>query len=181
MSMLTLVHGSVAEEALVEDYETILNSASTELTETEYRHLTDIANIGYEYARQKEDYVIAMHESISAWLVESRRENLHLLPSSTDIDFESLYNRSIEVKDHMAQNHNSNAIPLFFACFGAVVLALFCIFSTILVCGILQHAFPFNPIYLFMFAIGFLGLLITDIVAIADWRKGQNGQKERRN
>ncbi len=181
MSMLTLVRGSVAEEALVEDYETILNSASAELTETEYRHLTDIANIGYEYAHQKDDYVVALHESISDWLVETRRDAIRLVPRSTNIDFESLYNGSIEVMDHMDVNHNANAIPLFFVYFGAITLALFCIFATIFVCGISQQHFTINPVYLFMFAIGFLGLLITDIVAIADWRKGQNGQKEKRS
>lgn len=170
-----ITNSSNADEILLQDYEAILNEASTELSEIEYRHLADIANIGYEYATQKDDYLDALHDTICAWSAEARRLKLHVTHGSTEIDFLNWYNTD-EVTI-MKPNHNLDVIPSFFVCFGAVCLALFCVFVTIFLTSAQNNSFPFNPVYLFMFTVGFFGLLLTDIVAIAEWRKQQNEQR----
>lgn len=178
MKKYLIIHGSAAD-ALHEDYESILSDAATELSEAEYEHLADIANIGFEYAMQKDEYIEALQDIVFGWLAEARRADIHLIQASTEIDFINWYNEPIEVKKQMKVNQGFHVIPTFFVYFGAVVLSLFCIFATIFVIGIFQKTFPVNPVYLFMFTVGFLGLLLTDIVAIAEWRKGQNVQGQR--
>ena len=176
MKQYRIIRGSVAEQLLVHDYEAILDRFSPQLTETEYEHLASFASIGYEHAAQKSDYLLSLQDTVLEWAAETQRAELHFVPM--DIDFLDRYNKSSEVKEHMLSGHSFGNIPMFFACFGAVVLSLFCIFATILIIGIYQNSFPINPVYLLMFALGFLGLLCTDIVAIADWRKEQNGQTQ---
>lgn len=171
------VIGSAAEKALIQDYELILNDASTELSDAEFIHLTDIAHIGYEYAAQKEDYIESLRDTVYEWVTEARREKLHFTQSSTEIDFGNLYNETGEVKNQMKASQSFSVIPTFFVCFGAIVLALFCISATFFATGIFQKSFPINPVYLFMFTVGLLGLLLTDVAAIVEWRKGQNEKK----
>lgn len=173
-----IIYGSTAEKDLIRDYEAILYSASTELSEDEFQHLADIADIGYEHATKKDDYVEALHETVSAWISETRRAELFLIKDSTAIDFEKWYNEASEVKTQMKSNKEYNFIPAFFVYFGAVVLALFCVFLTIFVVEIRLKFLFINPVYLFMFTVGFLGLLLTDVVAIVEWRKGWYGKKQ---
>lgn len=172
-----VIYSSVVEKSLIQDYESVLNDASVELSEAELKHLTDIAHVGYEHAAQKEGYVEALHYAVSEWIAESRRAELHFVRSSPEIDFDHWYNNTSEVKKQMKTNQHFDTIPTFFVCFGAIVLALFCIFATVFIAGILQGSFVINPVYLFMFSVGFLGLLLTDVVAIAEWRKDQSVQK----
>lgn len=179
MIVQNVIHGNTVENALHQDYESILSEASATLSEAEFKHLTDIANIGYQYATRKYDYVETINETISEWVAEERRAELHFPHSSTVIDFGIWYNDAEEVKNQMESTQGFNVIPALFVCFGAVVLALFCISATILVIGLCQKTFFINPVYLFMLTVGFLGLLFTDIAAIVEWRKGQNVQKQR--
>jgi len=172
-----VTQGSNVKKVLIQDYEAILNDAPTELSEAEFKHLNDIASIGYEHALQKDEYIEALHDTITEWAAEARRKAFYCTQSSTEIDFLSWYNKTSEVKEPMQANQKFSTIPTFFVWFGAVVLALFCISATVFVMGICQNAFLVNPVYLFMFCIGFLGLLLTDIVAIAEWRNAQNVQK----
>lgn len=177
MNNYNVIYGSTAESSLHQDYELILSDASTVLSEAEFKHLTDIANVGYKYAAQKYDFLETLGDTVSGWVTEERRFDLHFTQDSTVIDFTRWYNETEEVKEHMETNRKFNVIPTFFVSFGAVVLSLFCICATILSMGIYQKSFSINPVYLFMFTVGFLGLLLTDIVAIAEWRKGQSVQK----
>lgn len=78
------------------------------------------------------------------------------------------------VNNKTMRSQGFSVIPTSFVCFGAVALAIFCISSTILFAGFCYKSFPINPVYLFIFAVGALGLLITDIAAIVEWRKGRN-------
>lgn len=172
-----VIYGSVAESGLCQDYEEILRDASAILSDAELKHLTDIANVGYEYAEQKYDYLETISGTISEWVTEERRADLHFVQHSTVIDFACLYNKTEEVSRQMETSHDFDAIPAFFVYFGAVVLALFCIFATIFTIGIYQQSFFINPVYLFMFTVSFLGLLLTDIVAISEWRKAKREQK----
>lgn len=177
MSNIFVIKGSTVELSLPQDYESILDEVSAELSEAEYEHLLDIANVGYEHASQKDDYLDSLYDTVNDWAAEARRAKLHLTQGSTEIAFQNWYNDTHEVKNGMESGQSYSVIPAFFVCFGAVVLALFCISATILTIGVCHGSFPFNPVYLFMFTIGFLGLLLTDIVAVAEWRKCQNVQK----
>lgn len=170
-----ITSGNIVKEMLAQDYTSILDSASDELSDAEYRHLVDIANVGYEHAWQKDDYVDSLRDTVCEWVSETRRAKLHLTQCSTDIDFEIWYNDASEVREKMREHQHLSVIPSFFVYFGAVTLALFCVFATIFVTGICQESFPMNPVYLFMFTVGFFGLLLTDIVAIAEWRKDRDG------
>lgn len=177
MKKYHIIRGSVAEQMLQHDYASVLSEASAELSESEYKHLADIAGIGFEYAAQKDDYLDALHETVFGWVVEARREQFYLIQDSMEIDLKVLYNAPDEVKRQMDANQDINVIPTFFVFFGAIVLALFCISATIFAIGISQNTFPINPVYLFMIVVGFGGLFLTDIVAIAEWRKSQDEQK----
>lgn len=177
MGNFKVIYDTAAEKILVNDYESVLNEVSATLSEAEYNHLNEVASIGYEYAAQKDEYVEALHETVSGWVAAARRTDFFLIDGSTEIDFGIWYNETIEVKKQMKANQNFNSIPTFFVYFGAVVLALFSVFATIFVMGICQKSFLINPVYLFMFTIGFLGLLLTDVAAIVEWRKGQNDWK----
>ena len=177
MAELSVIAGSSAKKLLIQNYEAVLRDASTELSEMEFKRLADMASVGYKHAAQKDDYVEALHDTITEWAVAARRKAFFLTQSSTEIDHESWYNKTSEVKRQMQETQAYSTIPTFFVWFGMIVLALFCISVTILVMGICQNAFPINPVYLFMFTVGFLGLLLTDIVAVAEWRKAQNVQK----
>lgn len=66
-----------------------------------------------------------------------------------------------------------NALPSFFIWFGVAMLSLFCASLILLAISISRETFPINPVYLLMATIGFLGLLITDIVAIVEWQKAR--------
>lgn len=167
---------STARKTLTQDYESMLGDISTELSESECKYLADIAKIGYEHALQKDDYIEAVHDTVCEWVAETRRAKLYLTHDSMGNDFASWYNGTGEVESKMKSHQDHSVIPTFFVCFGAVALALFCISATVFVIGLCQNAFPFNPVYLVMFTIGFLGLLMTDVVAIAEWRKGQDVQ-----
>lgn len=177
MSKHYMINGSAAELPLPQDYESVLSEVSSELSDTEYEHLLDIADIGYEHASQKDDYIVSLCDTVYEWAAEARRAKLHLTQGSTDFAFDISYNNTDEVRNEMKRDQCFSVIPAFFVYFGAVVLALFCIFATIFMIGLCQSSFPVNPVYLFMFTVGFLGLLLTDIVAIVEWRKGQDVQK----
>lgn len=62
----------------------------------------------------------------------------------------------------------------FFVGFGIAALIALCASALLWHISISQKAFPINPVYLSMATIGFLGLLISDIVAITEWRKVRN-------
>ena len=177
MIVQNVIRGNTVADDLRQDYEFILDEAAAVLSESELKHLTDVANIGYQYASPKYDYIESLHDSISDWIAEDRRKEFHVSHTSTVIDFMSWYNDSSEVENQMDSAKSIHTIPAFFVCFGAIVLALFCISATIFVMGLCQNSFPINPVYLFMFAVGFLGLFLTVVVATAEWRKGQNVQK----
>ena len=177
MNVQRVIWGNTVKQDLEQNYEFILDEAATALSESEFKHFSDVANIGYEYASQKDAYIETIHDTISDWIAEDRRNRFHISQPSTVIDFSFWYNRPEEVKNQMKQTQEFNAIPAFFVYFGAVVLALFCISATVFVIGLCQNTFSINPVYLFMFVVGFLGLLLTDIVAVTEWRKAQNVQK----
>ena len=177
MIVRSVIRGNTVEEELQQGYEFILDEAANTLSESELKHLADITSIGYQYASQKYDYIETLHDTVSDWIAEARREEFYIPHASTLIDFTPWYNDTKEVKSQMKPRQNLNAIPAFFVYFGAIVLALFCISATTFVMGLCQNTFPINPVYLFMFTVGFLGLLITDVVAAAEWRKDQNVQK----
>lgn len=169
-----VIQGSVVERDLEYGYESVLNDAYTNLTETEYKHLMDIAHIGYEYATQKADYVEELNDIVCDWVCEVRRSALHITQNSVKIDMKNVYNEANRRTIQMDEKQGFNEIPALFVGFGAIVLSLFCVSATILTTGILQKSFLINPVYLLMLCIGFLGLLLTDIVAVAEWRKGNN-------
>lgn len=171
------VGSTATKDILLHDYESVLYAAATELSEKEYKHLSDIANIGYHHATEKDTYIEDLTYTITEWLTAARRKEFFIVPDSTEFDLNYWYNNTSEVSKQMKEDHKHNVVPAFFVYFGAVVLALFCISATIFAVGIYQHSFPINPVYLFMFAVGFLGLLLTDIVAIAEWKKVRNEQK----
>jgi len=79
----------------------------------------------------------------------------------------------------MNKKQDTNAVPMFYICFGTIVLVGFCIFTMLFVLGIFLEVFPINPVYLMMLVIGFLGLLATDITAIIEWRKGLGGKRRK--
>ena len=62
-------------------------------------------------------------------------------------------------------------IPKFYIWF-AIVAALMLLTNTLaLIVGIVSQNFTVNPIYVVMLIIGFTGLLITDLVAIHQYKK----------
>lgn len=79
----------------------------------------------------------------------------------------------------MKKKRDTDVVPMFYICFGAIALAGLCIFSMLFVLGIFLEVFPINPVYLLMLVIGFLGLLATDITAIIEWRKELGGKRHK--
>ena len=64
-------------------------------------------------------------------------------------------------------------IPGFFMWFGVAMLSLFCASLVLFTISISRETFPINPIYLLMATIGFLGLLVTNIVAVEEYKKAR--------
>ena len=172
-----VIYGNTAKQALVQDYTQVLCNVSNELSESEYKHISDIASIGYECAAEKDLFVAALDGTISGWISETRRANLHIHNNSIANDIFRWYNTT-EVKNMKTNKKTYAVIPVFFVSFGGIFLSLFLVFATIFTIGILQKSFFINPVYLFMFTIGFLGLFLTDIAAVLEWRKGFNVQKK---
>lgn len=69
-------------------------------------------------------------------------------------------------------------VPISFLLFSLLSTLFLCLTIYLLWAGFTTGAFVFNPIYLLEFAIGFLGLLVTSLVAIFEWRR-KRGWKER--
>lgn len=70
-------------------------------------------------------------------------------------------------------------VPIPFLASGFVFAVALFIVVHALVTGIAAGAFIMNPVYLIELAFGFFGLIVTDLVAIREWRK-KRGWKERR-
>ena len=178
MSKSVVFFGSVAEDISIESYEqayqAILSDAADVLSSEEFRHLADIADVGYTHTTQKDEYLDHLSDAVSDWVAEARREKFYCTHETLKLDLQKWYNGLKEVENKMQPKQNYKVIPAFYVYFGMITLALFCIFTTIFVLGICQNVFLINPVYLFMLSVGFLGLLATDITAIIEWRKGQN-------
>lgn len=178
MNRYSVISGSVAENFAIESYEqeyqAILSEASVVLSPEEFRHLADIADVGYTHTTQKDEYLEHLGDTVFDWLAEAHREKFYCTHETLKLDLQKWYNGLKEVENKMQPKQNYKVIPAFYVYFGMITLALFCIFTTIFVLGICQNVFLINPVYLFMLSVGFLGLLATDITAIIEWRKGQN-------
>ena len=104
MKKYRTIHGSVAENMLQHDYASILHDASTELSESEYQRLVDVANVGYDHAVQKNAYIESLYVTVVEWDTVARRSKLHLHQNSMETVFKTLYNELGEVKQQMKEN-----------------------------------------------------------------------------
>lgn len=160
-----------------EKYKELIKKANIPLSESEIQHLCDFAEVGSVHAHNETAFFIALSETLSDWKNVTKRKNNSPPKYSDIIDIYSSYNISKDLdSSNIISNLDSDAIlpksiPLFYVVFGSVFLALFCVTLTLFVSGMFTQRFFINPVYLVMFSVGSLGLLVTDIVAVLDWRK----------
>ena len=185
MSKCAVLFGCTAEDISIQSceqaYQAILSDAADVLSSEEFRHLAEIADVGYTHTNQKDEYLDHLSDAVSDWVAEAHRAKFYCTQETLKLDLQMWYNAPKEVENQMQPKQDYKVIPAFYVYFGMITLALFCIFTTIFIFGICQNVFLINPVYLFMLSVGFLGLFATDITAIIEWRKGQNECEKRKS
>ncbi len=150
-----------------------------DLPKEECKRLHQIVALGYNNATHKDVYLEDILELTTEWEAASRREYINVVPNSRFSDFWNPYNNT---RQKPLDQHNEGAdfgmfrsAMSFYLLFGAITLALSCIFMTLFIVGLRMTYFAFNPFIMLMLVVGFLGLFATDVAALVVWRRGIDG------